>query len=407
MKNNPSSKIYIVVVILSIIFFHSNVNANSKFASNVRQIDGSSIQLSVWSNAYALPADLEQMAFKLAAKAAVNRGYDYFSLVHNYVSSEKSNARFSSKNDRSTIVFSKTKNGKPVEEAVTQNSNDLSITFDRFLVSTIIQFSNVDSGDSARFVYRAIDVLRGTAYLEDYFDQSKNAVGSAVQALRAPEEITAMEIVVAATPAATSVDIQKLLDAINIAFAAKNWQKVVKLSSEIIEQAPDNYLAYSNRSGALAEMSQLESALKDVNRAIMLAPSHKASYHNRAYVYALLKDNESASIDYKKACDLGVTVSCEEFKKLSIPVKTHIASIKELHSQSNAAFNQQQWNKVIELSTQIIEQDVSNYLAYSNRSGAYAELGNLSDALDDVDMALTLNSDYKDAYHNRGYIHEL
>ena len=70
-------------------------------------------------------------------------------------------------------------------------------------------------------------------------------------------------------------------------------------------------------------------------------------------------------------------------------------------------FKEKDWRGVEDMSTKAINLDPGNAMAYVNRSGARAELGLLSTALDDCNRAIPLNPGLGIAHNNCGYTYEL
>lgn len=100
-------------------------------------------------------------------------------------------------------------------------------------------------------------------------------------------------------------------------FQDKDWTAVESLTTRIINLDPRNTVAYVNRAGARTELGQLDNALDDSNRAIQLNPGFGLAYNNQAYVYELMGKRKQATASYAKACELGVTQSCADQRRLA------------------------------------------------------------------------------------------
>ena len=100
-------------------------------------------------------------------------------------------------------------------------------------------------------------------------------------------------------------------------FSIKNWKNVIQLSEQILVLDPKNDTAYVNRGGAYAELGELDNALKDIDHAISINPNNSIAYNNRGYVYELKHENKRAALEYEISCNLGLTQSCEDYKRLS------------------------------------------------------------------------------------------
>lgn len=100
-------------------------------------------------------------------------------------------------------------------------------------------------------------------------------------------------------------------------FQDKDWVAVENLTTRIINLDPANSVAYVNRAGARTELGQLDKALDDSNRAIQLNPGFGIAYNNQAYVYELMGERKLAASSYARACELGVTQSCSDKRRMA------------------------------------------------------------------------------------------
>lgn len=100
-------------------------------------------------------------------------------------------------------------------------------------------------------------------------------------------------------------------------FQDKDWTAVESLSTRIINLDPKNTVAYVNRAGARTELGRLEHALNDSQHAIELNPQFGIAYNNQAYVYELMGKRSLAAASYAKACELGVTQSCADQRRMA------------------------------------------------------------------------------------------
>ncbi|MGD8594669.1 MAG: tetratricopeptide repeat protein [Gammaproteobacteria bacterium] len=215
-----------------------------------------------------------------------------------------------------------------------------------------------------------------------------------------------------ATPQQQQITAQDWLQKSNAYLGAKNWQQAIDAATQAI--ALDNNLvdSYVVRSWAHAENGQSQQALEDVAAAIQLDPQNALAYNNRAYVHELLNNTENAQQDYQQACTLGYQPACETVVKLKQVIEQQRqaamqATIKELTDKSYQQFQQQDWQGVVATATELLELDPENTVALVNRAGAYAELSNYQQALDDCNTALIVDPNMGVAYNNKGYVLEL
>jgi len=184
----------------------------------------------------------------------------------------------------------------------------------------------------------------------------------------------------------------------------KNWVEVIRTASAAISISPDYEPPYINRSWAYIEKGFLDKALEDVNKVLSINPKNASAYNNRGYAQQQLGKIDLAVSDYRSACELKENAGCLNFKSIKgyRPDDVH-----ELLEMSNKKFSENSWQEVVELSNNILKFQPTNVVALVNRAGAYAELGELENALKDCNKAISINPDFALAYHNRAYIYEL
>lgn len=187
-----------------------------------------------------------------------------------------------------------------------------------------------------------------------------------------------------------------------------DWDAAIKSATAAINLNPADPTAYINRSWAHAEKGMLDEAITDANKAVELAPRNALAYNNRGYAYELAGSLTKAKQDYKSACELKYQPACETMAVFE-RAKTGDTQkeVKELLNRSFQKFKEKDWRAVEEISTRAIDLDPGNAMAYVNRSGARAELGLLSPALEDCNRAIQLNPGLGLAHNNCGYTYEL
>lgn len=68
--------------------------------------------------------------------------------------------------------------------------------------------------------------------------------------------------------------------------------------------------------------------------------------------------------------------------------------VSELKDKGNAALQEGKFDDAIKCYTEAIGIDPNNHVLYSNRSAAYAKLGNYSKALEDADKTVQIKPDW-------------
>ena len=187
-----------------------------------------------------------------------------------------------------------------------------------------------------------------------------------------------------------------------------DWDAAIQAATKAIKLQPNDPAAYINRSWGFAEKGHYKQALSDANKAVRLSPNNPMAHNNRAYAFELSGALTEAKKNYKKACELSYQPACETVAKFNRAAKGNtIDEVKELLNRSYEKFRSKDWKAVEQISTQAISLDPSNAMAYVNRSGARAELGLLSPALEDCNRAIQLNPGLGLAHNNCGYTYEL
>ena len=75
-----------------------------------------------------------------------------------------------------------------------------------------------------------------------------------------------------------------------------------------------------------------------------------------------------------------------------------------LKNEGNAEFQQQNYEKAIELYSEAIALEPDNHTLYSNRSAAYKSCGNAQCALDDADKCIELQPQWAKGYVRKGAV---
>ncbi|MGD9223733.1 MAG: tetratricopeptide repeat protein [Desulfobacteraceae bacterium] len=173
-------------------------------------------------------------------------------------------------------------------------------------------------------------------------------------------------------------------------------------ATKAIELDPGRVNPYINRSWAYIEKNMLAHAIRDCKAALQIDPENMLAYNNRGLAYQRMAQFPQAREDYRKACDLGLELGCQNLDSLN-----NQARILELINQSQTAFRNKNWDGVIRATTQVIDLDPQNAVAFTNRSAAYAQKSYLVKALKDSNVAIKHDPNFPLAYNNRGYVYEL
>lgn len=174
---------------------------------------------------------------------------------------------------------------------------------------------------------------------------------------------------------------------------------------------------FLNLSKTRRKGGQLEEALSDCNKSIILKPNDPAAYCNRGVIYEKRGMFPEAIESYGKAISLNQKYASAYYNRGSL--FGVIGRIGEAINDFNSAihinpefticyFNRAiaykkigQLEKAIEDYDKVIGNEPKNAQAYCNRGVAFAEKGNFDLAIKDFDMAIELNPNLSDAYFAR------
>jgi tetratricopeptide (TPR) repeat protein len=188
----------------------------------------------------------------------------------------------------------------------------------------------------------------------------------------------------------------------------KNWAEAIRTSTVAIDLDSQLYGAYINRSWAYTEKGFYENAIADAQKAIAINPHSGLAYNNLGFAFHRKGDDVNALDNYKIACDKNLRLACENYKTIIGFSPSEIQEkIKVLLDESLQEFQNENWDRVIVLSSWVLLLQKDNSRALSNKASAFAEKGMLDEALDVVTYATKVNPDNGIAYHNKGYILEL
>lgn len=100
------------------------------------------------------------------------------------------------------------------------------------------------------------------------------------------------------------------------AFKSGNYKEVEGTTTKLLELEPENVFAYITRSGARTLLQKYSPAIDDAHRALNLDPDNGIAYNNLGFVHEQMEDIIRAEFFYKKACNLGVTLGCNNLKMI-------------------------------------------------------------------------------------------
>lgn len=145
---------------------------------------------------------------------------------------------------------------------------------------------------------------------------------------------------------------QRLAQEAAAAYVRKDYEKAIRLYSEVIQLVPRDARLFYNRGNSYYKLGDLDRALADFSEAVVLVPDFVLALMNRANIYSKQSRFEDAIADYNKA----------------------------------------------------IGSNPGDFLIFYNRAVANQRLGRLSEAVVDLNQAIRLKPDDAQSYVLRGEV---
>lgn len=186
------------------------------------------------------------------------------------------------------------------------------------------------------------------------------------------------------------------------AAARRDLNQTIADATKAIELDPGRINPYITRSWAYIEKGMLREALQNTRVALAIDPQNPYANNNQGLALQRMGRSGKALESYRKACNLGLELGCQNARALEN--QSRVAALIE---QSKAAFKNGDWNAVIRKTSEVIDLDPENAVAYTNRSAAYTQKNLFNKALEDSNQAVKFDADFDLAYNNRGYVYEL
>lgn len=165
---------------------------------------------------------------------------------------------------------------------------------------------------------------------------------------------------------------------------SKIWKNSDTVWSRVIKFYPDYFVSYVNRAAYRIEIGQLEKALKDCDKAIILKPNYYLAYYNRGYIYSKLGNIEKAIDNYTQTITLNNN-SFQAYQNRGI-LYVQLNRLDDAYSDFNRA----------------VLLKPKDPLAFLNRASLFEETQNYIKAIDDASTAISLDSTLSKAYYLRG-----
>ncbi|MDM7988550.1 MAG: tetratricopeptide repeat protein [Smithella sp.] len=167
------------------------------------------------------------------------------------------------------------------------------------------------------------------------------------------------------------------------------WKNKFELYNHALSVTKNNYIAYDGWGTCLFDDGNIEEAINNFSKAIMINPFYYNAYKNRGIAYFKIGDYHRAVEDFNKAIQ---TRPNDTDNALYYYYKGYIYN--QLGQYQTSINN---YNEAIRLKQDFVD-------AYNNRGSIYFKLGLYQLAINDYNKAIHLNRHYAEAYNNRAFV---
>jgi tetratricopeptide (TPR) repeat protein len=177
--------------------------------------------------------------------------------------------------------------------------------------------------------------------------------------------------------------------------------------------------AYFSRANAYFDLGNYIQAIADYTQSILLSPSDAVAYSNRGNAYMQMGDMANAQADYERAIAINPTYApvyvnrgnlyfnIGEFdlalNDYTLAIGYDPLLVVAYINRGNTFYAKGIYAEAIADYDEAILLDADNALVYSNRGLAYRQLGDTAQAIANYNYAIQLNPQFTDAYINRAF----
>lgn len=151
--------------------------------------------------------------------------------------------------------------------------------------------------------------------------------------------------------------------------AQGNLHDSIRDLSSCIHWVPQEHGYYSDRARRRVEVGDEQGAIDDANRAVELAPGCPEPYQARADVYQRLRRDRECAADEYKALVLAARTADEQL------TAERYRRIHELQVDANCCYDEKQYERAVELYSELLRLDETNLAARFTRANALYLLG--------------------------------
>ncbi|MDX2077700.1 MAG: tetratricopeptide repeat protein [bacterium] len=191
-----------------------------------------------------------------------------------------------------------------------------------------------------------------------------------------------------------------------------NYDRAVELDATLND-------VFSNRGNVYFTLGDYAKALDNYTQAIALSPMDALAYNNRGNAYVLLDERDNALADYNRAIELDPMYALaysnrgnfyRAIGELDLALSDFNNAIQydpqltiAYYNRGNTYYDFGEYDKARADYDRAIQLDPQYAAAYTNRGLAYRQLGNTQQSIADYNRAIQLDPQNSDAYVNRGY----
>ncbi|KAL6043032.1 Stress-induced-phosphoprotein 1 [Balamuthia mandrillaris] len=181
----------------------------------------------------------------------------------------------------------------------------------------------------------------------------------------------------------------------NEELAANNAVAAVRWFTVCAALDPANYVYYSNRSAAYANLGLYEEALRDAEQVIALNPSWPRGYSRKGLACFFLKKYDHALQAYTKGLELDPE---NEAMKASLQQLQTKVQAQDANEKGEEAVAKNKLEHALQWFDKAISLDPTESVFTANRADAYLRVGDGVKALNDADQTIRLRPDWPKSF---------
>jgi len=187
----------------------------------------------------------------------------------------------------------------------------------------------------------------------------------------------------------------------NDALTSSKNEEAALLFSLAILLDDSNFVFYSNRSAAFANLGKYKEAYEDAVKILQLNPSWPKGYSRMGVACFFLKKYDESLDAYKKG--IAMEPNNEVMKSGLLQVQAKVSAM-DLNEKGENAVAKGKFNEALANFDQAVALDPHECAFVANRSDTFARLGMFEKALQDIDQCITMKQDWAKGYSRRAEI---